>query len=326
MYSAPVHEERARSFRSLRKPCRVRGSDLPPCLIECAQRIARPTTAPVVRIRGDGDTLADGLQELFDAWWSVTPAMQRLRDNPDSADQERAAARCFDAPPLQPKLSFDPADDIAAPYINLAVKPRVAILREQGVNGQIEMASAFVRAGFSAVDVHMSDLIGGRARLEDFAGFAACGGFSSATCSAPAAVGRPRSWNAMHCATRSLAVLRAQRRFALGVCNGCQMLAQLRHHSRRGALAAFLSTEANSSKRVSACWKCSTRLPLFFGHGRLAIPVAIAHGEGRAAFDRDADAQAVSVALRYVGNDGAPAAAIRQSNGSTEAIAGLLQR
>ena len=148
-------------------------------LIECAQRIARPTTAPVIRIDDDGDTLAEWRwDELFDAWWSVTHAMQALRDNPECADEERAAVRRFDAPGLQPKLAFDPADDIAAPFIATGAKPRVAILREQGVNGQIEMASAFTRAGFSAVDVHMSDLIAGRIVLDSFAGFAACGGFS----------------------------------------------------------------------------------------------------------------------------------------------------
>src|SRR3546814_9124491 len=90
-----------------------------------------------------------------------------------------AAARRFDAPGLQPKLSFDPADDVAAPYVNTGARPRVAILREQGVNGQIEMASAFVRSGFEAVDVHMSDLIAGRADLASFAGMVAVGGFRS---------------------------------------------------------------------------------------------------------------------------------------------------
>src|SRR3546814_2684188 len=85
--------------------------------------------------------------------------MQKLRDDPECADEEFAAARRFDAPGLQPKLAFDPADDVAAPYVSTGARPRVAILREQGVNGQIEMASAFVRSGFEAVDVHMSDLI-----------------------------------------------------------------------------------------------------------------------------------------------------------------------
>src|SRR5690606_7507414 len=112
------------------------------------------------------------------AWWSVSHAMQRLRDNPEAADQERAAVSRFEAPGLQPLLTFDPAEDIAAPYVNAGARPKVAILREQGVNGQVEMAVAFDRAGFAAVDVHMSDLVAGRATLEDYRGIVACGGFS----------------------------------------------------------------------------------------------------------------------------------------------------
>src|SRR5690606_32621073 len=133
-------------------------------LTECAQRIARPTSGPRVRVRLDGMLLAEWRwEELFDAWWSVSHAMQRLRDNPDSADEERAVARDFEAPGLKPLLSFDPAQDVAAPYIQsvpgapavvTGARPRVAILREQGVNSQIEMARAFDRAGFVAVDVH----------------------------------------------------------------------------------------------------------------------------------------------------------------------------
>src|SRR3546814_8499787 len=120
-------------------------------LIECAQRIARPSTAPAIRITDDGKTLVEWHWEtLFDAWWSTSHAMQKLRDDPECADEEFAAARRFDAPGLQPKLSFDPADDVAAPYVSTSARPRVAILREQGVNGQIEMASAFVRSGFEA--------------------------------------------------------------------------------------------------------------------------------------------------------------------------------
>ncbi|MCW5582064.1 MAG: phosphoribosylformylglycinamidine synthase, partial [Luteimonas sp.] len=165
-------------------------------LIECAQRIARPSTAPAIRITDDGQTLVEWRwEELFDAWWSVTHAMQKLRDNPECAAEERMAVRRFDAPGLQPELTFDPGEDIAAPYVdgqvpraqdaqerppNIAagVRPKVAILREQGVNGQVEMASAFVRAGFDAIDLHMSDLLAGRDALAGYAGLVACGGFS----------------------------------------------------------------------------------------------------------------------------------------------------
>ncbi|MCC7247677.1 MAG: phosphoribosylformylglycinamidine synthase, partial [Lysobacter sp.] len=195
-------------------------------LIECAQRIARPTTAPTVRVTREGQTLAEWRWEaLFDAWWSTTHAMQRLRDNPECADQERAAIRRFDAPGLQPKLSFDPAEDVAAPYLNVPyasrdAKPRVAILREQGVNGQIEMAAAFDRAGFAAIDVHMSDLIAGRLSLRDFDGLAACGGFSYGD-----VLGAGRGWATSILERAALredfaAFFARPETFALGVCNG----------------------------------------------------------------------------------------------------------
>ncbi|MDC6695206.1 phosphoribosylformylglycinamidine synthase subunit PurQ, partial [Leclercia adecarboxylata] len=137
------------------------------------------TTAPVVRVSLQGESLVEWRWEaLFDAWWSVTHAMQKLRDNPDNADQERAIARNFNAPGLKPKLTFDLNEDVAMPFINTGARPRVAVLREPGVNGQIEMANVFERAGFRSFGVHMSDLSEGRVALSDFAGLVAGGGFS----------------------------------------------------------------------------------------------------------------------------------------------------
>src|SRR5690606_37253394 len=113
-------------------------------LIECAQRIARPSTGPTIRVSDADETLVEWRwDELFDAWWSVTHAMQKLRDNPDGADSEREAMRRFDAPGLQPVLTFDAAEDVAAPFVSTGARPKVAILREQGVNSQIEMAWGF---------------------------------------------------------------------------------------------------------------------------------------------------------------------------------------
>ncbi|TAK39217.1 MAG: phosphoribosylformylglycinamidine synthase, partial [Lysobacteraceae bacterium] len=198
-------------------------------LVDCAQRIARPTTAPQVRVLDDFDVLAQWRwEELFDAWWSVTHAIQRLRDNPGCADEEREHARRFEAPGLSPQLAFDPAEDIAAPFIATGARPKIAILREQGVNGQLEMAVAFERAGFRAFDVHMSDLIAGRARLQDFAGFAACGGFSYGD-----VLGAGRGWATSILERPQLremfeAFFARGDSFALGACNGCQMLSQLR--------------------------------------------------------------------------------------------------
>ncbi len=143
------------------------------------QRIAHPTTAPSIRVMHNDQCLAQWTWEtLFDAWWSVTHAIQRLRDNPECADEEREIARTFTAPGLKPTLSFDPAADVAMPFISTGIRPKVAILREQGINGHIEMALCFERAGFHSVDIHMNDLITGRVHLDEFVGLAACGGFS----------------------------------------------------------------------------------------------------------------------------------------------------
>ncbi len=296
-------------------------------LIECAQRIARPTTAPTVRVSRDGDTLAQWRWDaLFDAWWSVTHAMQRLRDNPECADQERDAVRRFDAPGLRPKLTFDPAEDVAAPYLNLGAAPRVAILREQGVNGQIEMASAFDRAGFAAVDVHMSDVIAGRVALDGFAGFAACGGFSYGD-----VLGAGRGWATSILERAALrdafaAFFARPDTFALGVCNGCQMLSQLKdiipgaEHWPR-----FLRNRSEQFEARFGLLQVADSPSLFFqGMAGSRIPVAIAHGEGRATFTSVADRADATVALRYVAADGGPARTYPANpNGSDDAIAGL---
>ena len=296
-------------------------------LTHCAQRIGKPLAAPRVRVLAGRDMLAEwGWQELFDAWWQVTHAMQALRDTPESADAERDARRDFSAPPLAPRLGFDPTEDIAAPYVVTGARPRVAILREQGVNGQVEMAAAFDRAGFEAVDVHMTDLIEGRARLGDFRGLAACGGFSYGD-----VLGAGRGW-----ATSILerAPLREQfaeffareGRFTLGVCNGCQMLSQLRELIP-GAQhwPAFLH---NASGRFEARLVMLEveESPSLFLRGMVGsrIPVAVSHGEGRVAFRHPEDEARARVTLRYVAPDGAPAPAYPfNPNGSTGAIAGL---
>jgi phosphoribosylformylglycinamidine synthase len=299
-------------------------------LIECAQRIARPTTAGAIRVHQDGEVVAEWRWEaLFDAWWSVSHAMQRLRDNPESADEERVAVRRFDAPGLQPKLGFDAADDVAAPYIATGKRPRVAILREQGVNGQIEMAAAFDRAGFAAVDVHMSDLISGRVALDGFSGFAACGGFSYGD-----VLGAGRGWATSILERAALrdafaAFFARPDTFSLGVCNGCQMLSQLKEiipgaeHWPR-----FLRNRSEQFEARFGMLEVAASPSLFFqGMAGSRIPVAIAHGEGRATFDDDLDRNSVAMALRYVANDGGPAISYPANpNGSEHAIAGVTSR
>jgi phosphoribosylformylglycinamidine synthase len=296
-------------------------------LVECAQRIARPVAAPVVRVVDEDQVLAEWRwEELFDAWWSVTHAMQRLRDDPDCADEERAAARRFDAPGLQPRLGFDPAEDVAAPYLGTGARPRVAILREQGVNGQVEMAAAFDRAGFEPVDVHMSDLVAGRERLEGYRGLVACGGFSYGD-----VLGAGRGWATSvleRAALREMfaAFFADPATFALGVCNGCQMLAQLRDIiPGAGHWPRFLRNRSEQFEARLGMLEVAESPSLFLrGMAGSRIPVSIAHGEGRASFDAGADRAAARVALRYVAGAGAPAASYPDNpNGSDDAVAGL---
>jgi phosphoribosylformylglycinamidine synthase len=296
-------------------------------LTECAQRIARPTTASAVRVQQDGDILAEWRwEELFDAWWSVTHAMQKLRDNPDAADQEREIARQFGRTGLKPKLSFDAGDDIAAPFIATGKRPKVAILREQGVNGQIEMASAFARAGFDAFDVHMSDLISGRVALDGFNGFAACGGFSYGD-----VLGAGRGWATSILERSALrdafaAFFARTDTFSLGVCNGCQMMSQL-----KGIIPGaqhwpqFLRNQSEQFEARVALLEVQESPSVFFrGMAGSRIPVAVAHGEGRASFAGAVDQAAARVALRYVDGDGAIASLYPQNpNGSPDGITGL---
>ena len=296
-------------------------------LTECAQRIARPTTAAVVRVQQDGDVLAEWRwEELFDAWWSVTHAMQKLRDNPEAADQERETARQFGRTGLKPKLSFDAAEDVAAPFIATGKRPKVAILREQGVNGQIEMASAFTRAGFDAFDVHMSDLIAGRVSLADFSGLAACGGFSYGD-----VLGAGRGWatsilerNALRDAFATF--FARTDTFSLGVCNGCQMMSQLKDIIP-GAQhwPVFLRNQSEQFEARTALLEVQESPSVFFrGMAGSRIPVAVAHGEGRASFAGAVDQAAARVALRYVDGDGVVATAYPLNpNGSPDGITGL---
>ncbi|GAB2625584.1 phosphoribosylformylglycinamidine synthase [Novilysobacter erysipheiresistens] len=296
-------------------------------LIDCAQRIAKPTTAATVRIREDGDTLAEWRwDELFDAWWSTSHAMQKLRDNPECADEERLAARDFNAPGLVPKLGFDPAEDIAAPFIATGARPKVAILREQGVNGQIEMAAAFDRAGFEAFDVHMSDLIAGRVQLADFKGFAACGGFSYGD-----VLGAGRGWATSILERSALREQFAQffyrdDSFALGVCNGCQMLSQLKPIIPGAEhWPTFLRNRSEQFEARLSLLEVVESPSLFLrGMAGSRIPVVVSHGEGRAVFDGNLDQAAVRTSLRYIDGGGSVAGQYPANpNGSTDAIAGL---
>jgi phosphoribosylformylglycinamidine synthase len=263
---------------------------------------------------------------LMAAWTRTTHAMQRLRDEPGCADEEQHARCDFDVTGLVPALTFDPAQDVAAPCIASGKRPRVAILREQGVNGQIEMAAAFDRAGFDAVDVHMSDLAAGRRSLADFHGLAACGGFSYGD-----VLGAGRGW-----ATAILENVALRDRFAaffadpdtftLGVCNGCQMLSQLRDIIPGAAhWPRFLRNRSEQYEaRLSLVEVVDSPSLFFAGMTGSRIPIAVAHGEGRAQFDTDASRANANVCLRYVEGDGGIAASYPVNpNGSPDGITGL---
>ena len=296
-------------------------------LTECAQRIARPTTAPAVRVMAQGKTLVQWKwDELFDAWWSVTHAMQKLRDNPACADAEAAVARDFTAPGLKPVLSFDPAVNVAQAAQDTGVRPKVAILREQGVNGQVEMANMFTVAGFDAYDIHMSDLIEGRVDLADFRGLAACGGFSYGD-----VLGAGSGWATSILERPALrdmfaAFFARPDTFALGVCNGCQMMSQLKDiipgAQHWPAFRRNLSEQFEA--RTALLEVAESPSILLAGMAGSRIPVAVAHGEGRAVFASQADQAAAVVALRYVDGNGQPTETYPLNpNGSPDGITGL---
>ena len=247
------------------------------------------------------------LQDLHQVWDSVSWKICRERDNPAGADQEHAAAGDPADPGLQVSLTFDPAEDIAAPFLRLS-RPKVAILREQGVNSHVEMAYTFTEAGFDAYDVHMTDLQSGRARLQDFKGIVACGGFSYGD-TLGAGIGWARSimFNA-RLADQFKAFFDRGDTFALGVCNGCQMLAELADIIP-GA-SAWPRFTTNRSERYEARLAQVEVLEspsLFFaGMAGSRLPIAVAHGEGYANFAHRGDPAKVIAALRFTDHHGRP--------------------
>ncbi|MDP1674433.1 MAG: phosphoribosylformylglycinamidine synthase, partial [Burkholderiales bacterium] len=266
--------------------------------------------------------------DLHRAWSETTYRMQQLRDNPECAQQEYD--RILDAadPGISPKLTFEPEKDVAAPFIGKGAKPRMAILREQGVNGQTEMAAAFDRAGFAAVDVHMSDIISGQVSLGDFKGFAACGGFSYGD-----VLGAGEGWaksilfNA-RARDEFEAFFRRSDSFALGVCNGCQMMSNLRELIPGAELwPHFVRNRSEQFEARFVTLLVQDSASLFFeGMAGSRIPVAVAHGEGYAEFaaaDALKSAQPL-VTLRYVDNGGTATERYPLNpNGSPQGITGL---
>ncbi len=267
--------------------------------------VGQVTESPVIEVWRDTRKIyGESRAELLRQWDHVSHAIARLRDNPLCADAEHEAV-CGQDAGLHAALSFDISDDVAAPFIARGARPRVAILREQGVNSQREMAWAMNKAGFDAYDVHMSDLIAGRVRLEAFRGFVACGGFSYGD-----VLGAGEGWARSVLFNPALAEDFARffgraDTFALGVCNGCQMLAALA--PMIPGARAWPRFTRNKSEQYEARLAMVEVLPsasLFFsGMAGSRMPIVVAHGEGYADFSQQGDAARLDAALRFV--DGA---------------------
>jgi phosphoribosylformylglycinamidine synthase len=248
--------------------------------------------------------------DLQRAWSETTHRMQALRDNSDCAGEEYAALLDTADLGIQCRTTFDIDEDVAAPVVARGSRPRIAVLREQGVNGQVEMAAAFHRAGFDAVDVHMSDLLDGRATLDDFKGMAACGGFSYGD-----VLGAGQGWAKsilFHDNLRDMfsAFFRRDDSFTLGVCNGCQMLSGLTTLiPRADGWPRFVRNRSEQFEARFAQLEIVDSASLFFaGMAGSVLPIAVAHGEGRAEFAEPQGARLALdgglVAARYVDGHG----------------------
>ncbi len=265
--------------------------------------LGRVTTDEVIHIfNGDNSLYKNTRAQLEKLWAETSYRMQKLRDNPECAEQEFSTIAADD-PGLSAKLTFN----ITAPAINTR-KPKVMILREQGVNSQVEMAACFDRAGFSAIDVHMSDILAGRVKLDDFSGLVACGGFSYGD-----VLGAGEGWAKTILFNPQLNEAFANffardNTFSLGVCNGCQMMSTLKDLIPGADLwPRFVQNRSEQFEaRFSLVQVAETPSVLLQGMAGSHIPVAVAHGEGRAEF---ANADALSqcsdsgtVALQFVDN------------------------
>ena len=279
-------------------------------------------------VRGDQGPVLDLDRRTMQRTWSETSyRIQSLRDNPATAKEEYDRILDNKDPGLNVVLSFDPHEDVARP-LRAAATPRVAILREQGVNSQNEMAAAFMKAGFAAVDVHMSDLLEGRDTLEAYQGLVACGGFSFGD-----VLGAGGGWAKSvlyHSRTRDqfAAFFERNDTFALGVCNGCQMMSHLKDIiPGAGHWPRFLRNKSEQFEARLSLVEIVESPSLFLdGMAGSRLPIATSHGEGRAVFADDTAryTSSYTVAMRYVDNYGEVADAYPANpNGSVDGICGL---
>jgi phosphoribosylformylglycinamidine synthase len=299
-------------------------------LAEAALYLGAPTADLRIRMKVGDAVLDEPWGELRRAWSLTSWHMRRLRDDPGCADEELSAQTAEKDPGLSVNLMFDPEEDIAAPWIARGARPAIAILRDQGVNSQIETAAVFDRAGFTAHDVHMTDLRSGRCSLREFKGLVACGGFSYGD-----VLGAGEGWAKsilLHEAVRAELerfFLRSDT-FALGICNGCQMFAALKEiipgteHWPRFVRNRSEQYEA----RLALVEVLSSPSVLLDGMAGSVLPIAVAHGEGHAEFVSQQAAQTCArsglIGFRYVRHDGSVADTYPfNPSGSPFAIAAL---
>ena len=300
-------------------------------LDECSHVIGTVIDEDIVRVwNGNDCVLSQSRTVLRTIWAETTFHMQSLRDNPEGALEEFEAKQDIHNPGLSVSLSFDVNTDISAPFIAKGIRPNMAIVREQGVNSQMEMAAAFDRAGFNAIDVHMSDIIQGRVQLDEFQGLVACGGFSYGD-----VLGAGEGW-----AKSILFNPQARDEFsrffdrrdtlALGVCNGCQMLSNLRELIPGSDLwPRFVRNESERFEARFSLVEVQQTPSLFLNEmAGSFMPIAVSHGEGRVEV-RDAEHLANlehsgTIALRYLDNYGQVTESYPQNpNGSPNGITGL---
>lgn len=298
---------------------------------ECSHIIGSVADSDELVIKSGGQVIVErNRTELRTIWAETTHKMQGLRDNPICADQEHEAKKDNSDPGLNVSLSFDVNEDIAAPYINLGAKPKMAILREQGVNSHVEMAAAFDRAGFEATDIHMSDILTGQAVLEEYNGLVACGGFSYGD-----VLGAGEGWAKSilfndDARDQFEGFFKREDTFSLGVCNGCQMLSNLRELIPGAEYwPRFVRNESERFEARFSLVEVQKSDSVFFnGMEGSRMPIAVSHGEGRVEVRDNEHLNAIensgTVALRYVDNNGNQTQQYPNNpNGSPNAITGL---
>jgi phosphoribosylformylglycinamidine synthase len=300
-------------------------------LAPLARDIGEPRIGDQVELRINGASAYTASRLALQRRWSeVSFRLQEMRDNPECAREEFERFADAGDPGLHARLTYDPGDDVAQPFIVRGARPAIAILREQGVNSQTEMAAVFTRAGFDAYDVHMTDILSGRVRLGRFHGLVACGGFSYGD-----VLGAGEGW-----AKSILFNSRARDEFAaffardatftLGVCNGCQMLSALKELIPGAhAWPRFVRNRSEQYEaRVALVRVAPSASVLMAGMQGSVLPIAVAHGEGQAEFDAGSDAGQLLaerlVTLQYVDTRDQPTEKYPfNPNGSAMGLAGL---